>query len=104
MFAHVQRLNRLRAAYPELRRGETRNLLVSEQQWAYARVLGSGAVVVALNNAAAPATIELDAALLPLAEGSELEDALGGSRYRVEAGRLRVTLGARGAVVLVEHR
>jgi glycosidase len=42
VFAHLQRLTRLRAARPELRR-PVRNLLVGEQQWAYARVLGEAA-------------------------------------------------------------
>jgi glycosidase len=100
VFAHVQRLARLRAARPELRRGAVRNLLVGEQQWAYARVLGERAVVVALNNAGAPATLEFAVDELPLAEGAELEDALSGARSRVSDGRLRVTLAARAALVL----
>ena len=89
VFAHVQRLNRLRAATPSC---AAANAQPARRGAADGRSRGcsaGGAVVVALNNAAAPATIELDAALLPLAEGSELEDALGGSRCRVEAGRLR---------------
>jgi glycosidase len=101
VFAHLQRLTRLRAARPELRRGAVRNLLVGEQQWAYARVLGEAAVVVALNNASAPATLEFAVGELGLAEGRELEDALSGARFRVSDARLRVTLGARGAAVLV---
>jgi glycosidase len=101
VFAHLQRLTRLRAARPELRRGAVRNLLVGEQQWAYARVLGEAAVVVALNNASAPATLEFAVGELGLAEGSELEDALSGTRFRVSDARLRVTLGARGAAILV---
>ena len=104
VFAHVQRLNRLRAAHPELRRGATRNLLIGEQQWAYARVLGEGAVVVALNNAVAPATLEFAVGELRLAEGSELEDALSGARFRVSDGRVRVPLAARASAVLVARR
>ena len=104
VFAHVQRLNRLRAAHPELRRGATRNLLMDEQQWVYARVLGGDSVVVALNNAGAAATLEFAVGELGLAEGSELEDALSGGRVRVSDGRVRVPLAARAAAVLVVRR
>jgi len=104
VFAHVQRLNGLRAARPALRRGATRNLLVEAQQWVYARVAGAETLVVALNNAAVPATLEVGVSELGLADGVELEDALAGARYRVSDGRLRLPLAARAAVVLVERR
>jgi glycosidase len=100
VFAHVQRLARLRASLAPLRRGDTRNLLVDEQQWAYARVLDGEAVVVALNNAAAPATLDIALAGLGLADGTELEDGLTGSRHRVSGGRLQLTLAARSGAVL----
>jgi len=104
VFAHVQRLARLRAARRALRSGATRNLLVEAQQWAYARAADSETLVVALNNAGSPATIDFDVRELGLAEGAELEDTLGGARYRVVDGRLRVPLDVRGAVVLVPRR
>lgn len=100
VFAHVQRLARLRASLAPLRRGATRNLLVAEQQWAYARVADGAAVVVALNNAAAPATLDFGVAELGFADGVELEDGLGGSRHRVAGGRLQLALAARGGAVL----
>jgi neopullulanase len=104
VFAHVQRLARLRAELAPLRRGATRNLLVDEQQWAFARVEGAVAVVVALNNAATPAALDFGVAELGLADGAELEDRLGASRVRVSGGRVRLALGARGGAVLTVRR
>lgn len=104
VFAHVQRLARLRAELGPLRRGETRNLLVDEQQWVYARVAGGEAVIVALNNAGAPATIEFGAAELGLADAATLEDRLGASRPQVSFGRVRLALEARSAAVLSLRR
>jgi neopullulanase len=99
VFAHVQRLARLRAARPELRRGAMVDLVVGEQTWAYARVLEGQVAVVALNNGTAPASFEAAAGPAGLAEGATLVDLLGGPEVRIEAGRLRLNLAARSAAV-----
>ncbi len=104
VFAHVQRLTRLRAELTPLRRGETRNLRVDEQQWAYARLYAGEAVIVALNNAAAAVSLEFGVRELGLDDGALLEDRLGTSSARVEAGRVRVDLGARSGAILTVRR
>jgi glycosidase len=61
VWAHVQRLARLRAERVDLRRGAPEHLHVGEQTFVYRR----GATVVALNNGSAPATIALPPMELP---------------------------------------
>jgi len=64
-------------------------------------VLDGEAVVVAINNAAAPATVECAAAAAGLADGAVLRDRLApAGELRVASGALRVELGPRSAVVL----
>ncbi|NJD11227.1 MAG: DUF3459 domain-containing protein [Gemmatimonadetes bacterium] len=93
-WSHVQRLLRLRAARPELRRAPMENLLVGEQTWVYRR----GRTVVALNNGTQPALVRLPAADLWLA--SPAADALGGcAPPRVQAGFVTIEIPARGGCV-----
>jgi neopullulanase len=99
VFAHVQRLARLRASLPALRRGAMVDLLVGEQTWAFARIFEGQAVVIALNNGSSPASFEAVVGPAGLAEGAELVDLLGGPHARVEAGRLRLALPARSAAL-----
>ena len=61
VFAHLQRLLRLRASRRDLRHGATQNLHVAEQSWVYRR----GATVVALNNDSKPVEIRLAGLRLP---------------------------------------
>lgn len=78
LHTHVQRLLRLRAQRPDLRRAPMENLQVGEQTWVYRR----GASVVALNNGTAPAEVRIPARPLgadalgtcaaPRRDGSEL--------------------------------
>jgi glycosidase len=100
VFERVRALARLRAELPALRRGTTASLLVEEQAYAYARVAPEGAVVVALNNGAAPATLDVSVRDLGFADGGTLVDRLGGTPIRVEAGRVRLLLPARSAALL----
>ncbi|HUG53307.1 MAG TPA: alpha-amylase family glycosyl hydrolase [Vicinamibacteria bacterium] len=104
VFDNLRRLARLRAELAPLRRGRLLNLAVGEQAWAYARMVGEEAVVVVLNNAAAPAVIEVPAAAVGWPEGAAAEDRLGGAPGRVEGGRLRVSLGARSAALFTRSR
>ena len=100
VFDHVRRLARLRRELPPLRGGATANLAVSERQWVYARKRDGRVVVVALNSAGSPATIEAPAAPAGLAEGTVLVDRLGGPPAKVEGGRLRIALSGWSAAVL----
>ncbi|AHG93794.1 alpha amylase catalytic region (plasmid) [Gemmatirosa kalamazoonensis] len=61
VWAHVQKLLRLRAARPDLRRGPTQHLFASEQQYVYRR----GSSVVALNNDTKSVEIRLPLPSLP---------------------------------------
>jgi glycosidase len=101
VFDHVRRLAQLRREVPALRRGETVDLFEGEQAWAYARVSGEGSALVALNNATAPASLDVPAAATGFADGTQLVDRLGGGEARVEGGRVRLTLSARSGAVYV---
>jgi neopullulanase len=105
VFAHVRTLLGLRKSLAPLRRGTLLNLAVSDQAWAYARVLDGAQVVVALNNGGSTITLEVPVRALGLADGATLEDRLGGlPAATVAAGRLSLTLSPRGGAVLVPRR
>jgi neopullulanase len=96
----VQRLATLRRDSPVLRRGVTVHLLVSDQAYAYARVLEGESVVIVLNNDARPVTLQIPLDGTPFTEGAALEDRLGSApEVRVEGGRLGVALPARSAAI-----
>jgi neopullulanase len=101
IFDNVRRLAALRAELAPLRRGHLVTLEVSEQTWAYARVLGDQAVVVAFNNGTTAVDLEVAAAEAGWKDGIAVEDRLGGGSARVADGRLRVSLPARTAAVYV---
>jgi len=89
VFAHVQRLLRLRAARPDLRRAPMEHLHVSDQQYVYRR----GATVVALNNDTTAATLRVPVPSLGA-------DALGVcARPRAVDGGVEVVVPARGGCV-----
>jgi neopullulanase len=102
LFQHVRRLAHLRAELEPLRRGDLVHLLADEQAYAYARRKGEASVVVAFNNAGAPARLDLEAAEAGLADGVRLQDRLGAlPAAEVRGGRLRLELPARSAGVYV---
>jgi glycosidase len=104
LFEHVRRLNKLRAELEPLRRGALVNLHVAAQQYAYARVKGSAAVIVVINNDTKPATFEFDVTRAGIPEESILAARLGTtSRASVHEGRLQVTLPARSAEIFAER-
>jgi glycosidase len=59
VFDHLRRLIALRKSTPALQRGATRNLLVTEQQWAYSRSTPEQTVIVVLNNGSRPAQLNV---------------------------------------------
>jgi glycosidase len=93
VFAHVQKLLRIRRDWPVLRHGRMRELAVDERTWAYSRVAEGACLVVAFNLGSGPASFEAPAAGLGLDDGERLEDLLryGGTAV-VEMGRLRLNL------------
>jgi glycosidase len=104
LFDYIRNLTRLHAELEPLKRGDLVNLYVSDQQYVYARKSKAGAVVIAVNNAGTPATIEFDVVPAGLASGDRLSDRLNATKeVQVENGKLRVTQPARSASVLVRR-
>ncbi len=102
VFQHVQRLTAVRAQNECLRRGRMENLLATDQQWAYARIGERDTAIVVLNNDVSPAQVTF---AVPLPEGLELRDVLGGgTAARVASGRLTVQLRARSGIVLMPNK
>jgi glycosidase len=105
VFERVRTLDRLRAELVPLRQGATVDLLVEEQVYAFARATREDAAIVAFNNGAEPAPLDVPVSGLGLGEGETLDDRLGGvAAIPVAGGRLRFTLPARSAAVLTRRR
>jgi glycosidase len=106
VFEHVQLLARLRAAVPALRRGSLIQLYDEEQQAVFARILNGQTAIVAFNNDTKPTTFEFDISETTLGEGARLRQLLTdvtGSTH-VENGKVKITLPARSASILLEFR
>jgi glycosidase len=99
VFDNLRRLARLRAELAPLRRGRMMTLAVTEQAWAYARVLGDQAVLVVLNNAAEPVSLDIPTASVGWTTDRAVDNRLGGGAARIEGARLRVSLGPRSAAI-----
>jgi neopullulanase len=103
VFEHIKKLIELRRELGALRQGKLRNLFVSEQQYAYARTLQSGAVIVVINNAGKATKVNVETEGTGLENGATLVDRLRGiSDIRVADSRLSVDLPARSAAILVK--
>jgi glycosidase len=102
VFSHLRTLLAARRDLAPLRRGVLVQLLADEQHCVYARRAGDAAVVVAINNDAKPATLDVDVGPLGLTDTATLVDRLGvAGGARVADGRLVVTLPARSGALLV---
>ena len=92
VFAHLQKLARIRAANPDLRNGPMVQLQVSDSTYAYSR----GNAIVLFNNAVQAGTIEC-----PAANGL-WRDALGGMPdVTVRDGTMRAGLAGRSSAIFV---
>ena len=101
-FNFVRRMAHLHTEVEPLKHGELINLYVSSQQYAYARKTKTGVVVVVVNNDSKVATIEFDVGPIGLADGVSLFDRIGSlTGVRTSGGKLKTTLSARSAAVLV---
>jgi glycosidase len=102
VYAHLTKVLRLRHELAPLRRGRLRHLLVSEQQYVYARTMDRAAVLVALNNAATPATVIVPVAGAGVADGVTLVDRLGAvpGTLTVADGAVTIVLPERSAAIL----
>ena len=98
LFQRVQRLARLRAAAPALRRGSLLDLLVEDDAYAFARLSAApnapgSRVLVVFNNAAAPATLDVPLPGTGITDGTRLEDCLGAAPpVVVREGAVRIPL------------
>ncbi len=97
IFSHVRKLLSLRKSTPALRTGATENLVVEEQQWAYARSMGSSKAVVVINNAAAPAKLTM------AAQGKKATPQLGLASLSTSGMEWTVELPARSGDVLLVY-
>ena len=87
---HIQKLGELRKGNEVLAEGKYRELLLTNRQYAFARILGDQAVVVAVNNDEAPARMSVP---VPVAANS-CTDAFTGEELTAEGGRLNFELKA----------
>lgn len=93
---HIRRLGRLRKDNEVLAQGVYRELLLTNRQYAFARMLQNEAVIVAVNNDESACTLSV-----PVPVGaSALTDCLSGDIFAVENGRVQVELAPAGSVVL----
>ncbi|HEY7411887.1 MAG TPA: alpha-amylase family glycosyl hydrolase [Vicinamibacteria bacterium] len=99
MWTHVQGLARLRATTPALRRGQLRQLAVSDTTYAYARVHQGQRALVLLNTGTAPAEVEVEVGVLGIPDGTVLAGALGAGTATVGGGTVRLRAPARAGAV-----
>lgn len=102
-------LAHLRKQYPALRTGSVITLFTGDTQqpdtaantYAFARVLdGADTAVVIMNNGGSSNTATVPVTGL-LADGTQLQDAIGGATYSVTGGNIQITLaGISGALLL----
>ena len=102
VFAHTQRMLRLRKELAPLRRGTLTHLAIANQFYAFARTYAGERVIVAFNNDTQAAAVPIEMAPLGLAEGTTLTDRLGvAAAATVSGGRASISLPARSAAVFV---
>ena len=102
LFEYIRRLTTLRRELEPLRSGALVNLYVSEQQYAYARTVRNGSVVVVINNGDKTSEIEFGVSRANLKNGASLSDRLGVSGDAVvRDNKLRVSLPKRSAAIFV---
>jgi len=105
---YYTKLAHLRKQYVALRTGSFETLLTGDTSssstdnntFAFARVGGGQTAVVALNNGGATNTASIPVAAY-FADGTVLQDALGGATFTVSGGNVSVTLAARSGAVLL---
>src|ERR1041385_2961851 len=104
LFEFVRRLTTLRHELQPLQSGALVNLYVAEQQYAYARTVRNGRVVVVFNNDNNAAELQFDVTRAGLKDGAVMHDRLGVIRdVTVRNGRIRVNLPQRSVAILVSR-
>src|SRR6185295_10026045 len=104
LFEFIRRLTTLRQELEPLRTGELFNLYVSEQQYAYARILRHSAVIVVFNNDNKEAEIEFDVSPTGILNGTQLRDRLGVvPDVTVRDDKIRLSLPKRSVALFAIH-
>ena len=105
VFEHVKKLAHLRATMPVLARGSTTNLILQDQQWAFARRLNDQIAVVVMNNDDKAARLTIPLQELGLPASVQFSGLLGVIPEATAAeGRLEITLPSRSAEIFIAHR
>lgn len=93
---HIKALGELKKKLPELGEGKYRELVLTNRQYAFARILEDRAVIVAVNNDEAPVKMQIP---LPVA-AEKCSDAITGEEMKPEGGRVSVNLKPCGSVII----
>ena len=102
VFGHVRTLLHLRRSHQSLRRGKLTHLALSDSVYVYARGEGPATAIIALNNAAGTAKLEVDLEDTALRDGTRLHDALDPRRSVIVRGsRASIELPGRASAVFV---
>lgn len=100
VFDYVRRVAQLRARLEPLRRGKLVDLLVENDQYAFARVTPQASVLVVFNNAAGDAVLRVPLAGSRIADGVTLEDQLGAAPpVKTKSGTAEVRIAARAVAI-----
>jgi len=105
---YYKTLAHLRKQYPVLRDGSFVTLLTGDTQeantapntYAYGRMDGSGAAIVAMNNGSSSNSASVPVNGL-FTDGTQLQDAISGANYSVSGGNVTLTLAAHTGVLLL---
>lgn len=93
---HIKVLGELKKKLPELSEGIYRELVLTNRQYAFARMMADRAVIVAVNNDEAAAEMQIP---LPVA-ASKCSDVLTGEEIKFEGGRVSVNLKACSSAII----
>ncbi|MEQ1764835.1 MAG: alpha-amylase family glycosyl hydrolase [Pyrinomonadaceae bacterium] len=101
---HLAKLGELRRLHEPLRRGRSLDLVDEDQQFAYARLTDTAAVIVIFNNDTKPAEVNFDLSFISRQVGvsATVSDALGKlPDIKLNDGRVRATIPARSAGIYI---
>jgi glycosidase len=100
VFDHLRRLTHLRARLAPLRRGSMQHLAAGERIYAYARIAGSSAALVAFNTGNENASLAIQTVAFKIPDSALLHDELGAAPdAQARDGRLTVELPAHSAAI-----
>ena len=101
---HLSKLGKIRRNLAPLRGGESYDLFDAPQQYAYARVNASDAVIVVFNNDKKPARVTFDVSMIKqISNGTILKDHLGSlSGVRIADGKFEAEIPARASAVFAK--